>query len=128
MLCAVAPAGAMGAGALLQQLLISAWPEVQALSVLGVSLDSYLADAAIAVLCFCAGTLIKRSAPPRGVLIASFLFPLVWLVALLWLIRPPHHMSVAVRSAFLVAAVAPILSLGLAYTLPSRMPWSGPRR
>jgi hypothetical protein len=124
-LCVVAPAGAMGAGALLQQLLVSVWPAVQTFSVLDVSLDSYFADAAIVSLCLWVGLLIKRSAPARGVLVASFLFPLLWLILLLSMMLPPNHMSGAVRISFLVAAVAPVLSLVLAYSLPSNTTWSG---
>jgi hypothetical protein len=127
-LCVVAPAGAMGAGALLQQSLLSVWPAVQSLSVLGVSLDSYIADAAILGLCFLAGRLIRRNAPARGVLLASFLFPVLWLILLLLMMLPPNHMTGPIRLSFLVAAVAPILSLALAYTLPANSARSGPDR
>jgi hypothetical protein len=124
-LCVFAPAGAIGAGALLQQLLVLVWPGVQTFSVLNVSLDSYFADAAIACLCLWVGLLIKSSAPARGVLIASFVFPVLWLFLLVVMIRPPNHMSGALRISFLVAAVAPLLSLALAYALPSNTAWSG---
>jgi|HubBroStandDraft_5_1064220.scaffolds.fasta_scaffold619745_2 hypothetical protein len=124
-LCVVAPAGAMGAGALLQQLLVSVWPGVQSVSLLGVSVDSYFSDAAIIFLCLWVGRLIKRSAPPRGVFVASFLFPVLWLTLFLMMMRPPNHMNGVVRNVFLVAAVAPALSLLLAYSLPSNKRWSG---
>lgn len=125
LLCVFAPAGAIGAGALSQQLLVSLWPDVQGLSVLNVSLDSCFADAAIACLCLWVGRMIKRSAPARGTLIASFLFPLLWLVFLLVMMRPPNHMSGALRFAFLAAAVAPLVCIALAYALPSQTPWGG---
>jgi hypothetical protein len=72
-----APAGGIGVGALLQQALISLWPTAQTHSIGNVTLDSYFGLAAMTCLSLWIGWMIKRSAPPRAVFAASFLFPLI---------------------------------------------------
>jgi hypothetical protein len=123
MLCVFAPAGATGAGALLQQLLVSLWPGVQTIAVLGVSLDSYFGTAAIAALCIWVAVLIRRSAPGRGLRVASFFFPVLWLILLLAMRRPPNHLTGILRALFLASAIAPLLSLMVVYALPSNNRW-----
>jgi len=120
MLCVFAPGGAIGAGALLQQLLISAWPRIQTITVGGVSADSFFAAIALAALCLWVGSLIKRGAPTRPILAATFLFPLLWLLLFLFAVYSRPQTDSATRVAFSVIALAPLLGLGLAYALPSK--------
>jgi hypothetical protein len=119
MLCVFAPGGAIGAGALLQQLLISLWPGVQNVSMGGLSVDSYFGGIALGALCLTVGLMIKRSAPARGILAASFLFPLLWAILFFSAIHLSRQPTSAVRLAFSGIALAPLLGLGLAYALPS---------
>jgi hypothetical protein len=120
MLCVFAPAGAIGSGALLQQLLISVWPGVQTLTVSGVSADSYFAAGALAALCFWVGLMIKRSAPARWTLVASLLFPLLWLILFRFAVYPPARGVSPIRVVYTAIALAPLLGLVLAYVLPAR--------
>jgi hypothetical protein len=109
MLCVFAPAGAIGAGALLQLLLISVWPGVQSISFGGVSSDSYFAVVAVAALCFWVGLMIKRSAPARWTLAASFLFPLLWLLLFTFAAYTSAHGISPMRVVITASALAPIL-------------------
>jgi hypothetical protein len=126
MLCVFAPAGAIGAGALLQQLLISVWPGIQTLSVGGLSADTYFGVLALAALCLWVGVMIKRSAPSRWILAASFLFPLLWLFFFSFAVYPPAQAINARRVVFTLIALAPLLGLGLGYALPSSKRPAGP--
>ena len=119
MLCVFAPGGAIGAGALLQQLLISVWPGVQTLTVRGVTADSYFAAVALAALCFWVGLMIKRSAPARWTLGASFLFPLLWWILFMFAVYPPVRGVSPLRVVYTAISLAPLLGLALAYALPS---------
>jgi hypothetical protein len=114
-----APAGAIGIGALLQQLLMSLWPEFKKYSVGNVSLDSYFGLLAVACLTFWVGIMIKRSAPTRGALIASFLFPAIWFFLMQLAVYPVGTPFNTLRLVFELIAAAPLLAMALAYVLPS---------
>jgi hypothetical protein len=123
-LAILAPAAAIVLAALLQQLLITAFPTVQAASIGMVSLDSHLEVVAVFGLSFFAAHLVKRSAASRGVLIASLLFPAAFLVLIL--ASQPLALSLHVspdmnwlRINLLLSAIAPLLATVLAYVVPS---------
>jgi len=123
-LAILAPAAAIVLAALLQQLLITAFPAVQAVSIGMVSLDSHLEVVALLGLSFCAAYLIKRSTARRGVRMASLLFPIAFLV--LMLASQPLGLSLHVapgmngaRIDLLLTIMAPLLGTVLAYLMPA---------
>jgi hypothetical protein len=118
-LCVFGPGGAIGAGALLQQLLVSLWPAAQAYTISKVSLDSYFAVVALAALSSWVAVIIKRSTPSRGVMIASFIFPAIWFVLMQFAVFPIGAPINALRIVFQLIAAAPIISMALVYALPS---------
>jgi hypothetical protein len=123
MLSVFIPGGAIGAGALLQQLLVSVWPSVQSLTIRGVTADSYCGAVAIASLCFLVGLIIRRTAPARWMWGASFLFPLLWCILFMFAVYPPEEGITALRIVYTAIALAPLLGLALAYVLPSKQGW-----
>jgi hypothetical protein len=123
-LAIVAPAASIVMAALLQQLIVTAFPSVQAVTIAMVTLDSHLEVVAQLGLSFCAAYLIKRSGARRSVLAASLLFPTVSLVLIL--ASQPGVLSLHVapgmnglRINFLLLAIAPLLGMVLAYAVPS---------
>jgi hypothetical protein len=121
-----APAGAIATGALLQQLVISAWPGAQSHAILNVSVDSYFAAVVLACLTFWVGLGLKRRAPGRAVMAASFIFPIIWLLLFQFAVYPPSASLSALRVVFTAIAIAPLVGLGVAYGLPSNNRWRGP--
>ena len=121
-----ATAGAIVAGALLQQVLIWVWPSVQAHTIYNVSLDSYFAAAALGSLTFLAGLWIRRSAPARAMLIPALIAPTIWLLVLQFVAYRPALSLSALWVVYTAAAVAPLVGVGLAYALPSNNRWRGP--
>ncbi len=121
-----APAGAIVAGALLQQLLISVWPGAQTHNILNVGLDSYFAAVALGCLTFWVGLRIRRSAPGRAMITASLIFPAIWLLLFQFAVYPPSASLSALRVVYTAIAVAPLLGVGLAYALPSNNRSRGP--
>jgi hypothetical protein len=124
-LAILAPAAAIVLAALLQELLVIAFPAVRAVSIGMVSLDSHLEVIALLGLSFCAAYLIKRSSARRSVRIASLLFPAAFLV--LMLAFQPLALSLHVapgmngaRINLLLALFAPLLGTVLAYVMPSK--------
>jgi hypothetical protein len=122
----VAPAGAIAAGVLLQQLLVSVWPGVQSHTIFNVSLDSYLGAVAIGCLTFWVGLRIRRSAPGLGMSIAALIFPAIWWLLFQFAVYPPAASLNALRIVYTAIAVAPLVGIGLAYALPSNNRWRGP--
>lgn len=114
-----APAAAIVAGALLQQVLLWVWPGVQAHTILNLSLDTYLGAAAVACLTFLVGLGIRRSAPGRVMIFAALIFPVIWLFLVLLKVYPTAAPLSALGVVFAAIAVAPIAGIGLAYALPS---------
>jgi len=121
-LAILAPAAAIVLAALLQQLLITAFPAVVSIGM--VSLDSHLEVVALLGLSFCAAYLIKRSTARRGVRMASLLFPIAFLV--LMLASQPLALSLHVapgmngaRIDLLLTIMAPLLGTVLAYLMPA---------
>jgi hypothetical protein len=113
-----APAGAIGVGALLQQVLIWLWPNFQRHSVGRVSLDSYFGLAAIAALTFWAALMIRRGAPARGARVASFVFPAIWFLLMQLAVYPRGTRLNTLWWVFEAIAAAPLLAMALAYLLP----------
>lgn len=113
------PAGAIVVGALAQLAFISAWPGVQQRSIAKVSLDSYLTVGAILILSFGAGRFLLARASERSKLLPSLVVPSAWILVLSCAAyRPPLSFS-ALSLVFLSVALAPLLGLLLAYSLPS---------
>jgi hypothetical protein len=120
----LAPAAAIILAALIQQLLITAFPILQSPSLGKVSIDSHLEVVVMLGLSFCAAYLIKRRAASRGVLMASLLFPTAFLILIL--ASQPLALSLQVspdmnwlRINLLLSAIAPLLGTVLAYVVPS---------
>ena len=122
----VAPAGAIVAGALLQQLLVWVWPGVQAYTVYNVTLDSYFGAVALGSLAFCAGLWVRRSAPARAIVIPALIVPTAWLLLFEFVFNRPAGLLNALGVAYTAAAVAPFLGVGLAYLMPSNNRSNGP--
>src|SRR5579863_599667 len=114
------PASAIVGGALVQLALVSVWPGIQHSSIANVSLDSYLAVAAMLILSFWVGRVLWACAPGRSTLLLSLVAPLGWFLALLWAVYHPRQLSFsALGFVLLFTALAPLLGLLLAYSLPS---------
>ena len=125
-LALVAPAAAIAAGALLQQLLISVWPGLQARTILNVSLDTCLCAVAMGCLTFWVVLRIRRSAPARAMIIPALIFPVVWLFRFQFAVYPTATPWNALRVVYTALALAPFIGVGLAYVLPSNNRWRGP--
>jgi hypothetical protein len=121
-----APAGAILAGVLLQQLLISAWPGAQTHSILNVSLDTYFGALALAAASLLVGLIIRGSGRARWMYPASFLFPGIWLLLIQFAVFPVGSGLSALRIIYMAIALAPTFGLGLAYSLPSNNRSSAP--
>ena len=114
------PAGAIIGSALLQLALVSVWPGIQHRSIANVSVDSYLAVVAMFILSFWVGRVLWTRAPERSTLLLSLVAPLGWFLALLWAAYHPRQLSLsALGFVLLFTALAPLLGLLLAYSLPS---------
>ena len=114
------PAGAIVGGALVQLALVSVWPGIQHSYIANVSLDSYLAVVAMLILSFWVGRVLWARAPGRSTLLLSLVAPLGWFLALLWAVYHPRQLSFsALGLVLLFTALAPLLGLLLAYSLPS---------
>ena len=125
-LSVVVPAGAIVAGVLLQQALVSVWPGVQSHTLFNVSLDSYFGAVALGCLTFWGSLWIRRSTPARAMVIPSLIFPAIWLLLSQFAVYPPAASLSALRVVYTAIAVAPFLGVGLAYALPSNNRWRGP--
>ena len=121
-----APGGAIVAGALLQQVLISMWPGVQAHTIFNVSLDTCLCAVIMGCLTFWVALTIRRSAPAHAMIIPALIFPLVWLFLFQFAVYPPAAPWNAVRVVYTAIALAPLIGVGLAYVLPSNNRWRAP--
>src|SRR4029077_15590160 len=114
------PAGAIIGSALLQLALVSVWPGMQHRSIANVSVDSYVAVAAMLILSFWVGRVLWARTPGRSTLLLSLVAPLGWFLALLWAVYHPRQLSLsALGVVLLFTALAPLLGLLLAYSLPS---------
>jgi CDP-diglyceride synthetase len=121
------PAGAIIGSALLQLALVSVWPGIQHRYIANVSLDSYLAVVAMLILSFWVGRVLWTRAPERSTLLLSLVAPLGWFLALLWAVYHPRQLSLsALGFVLLFTALAPLLGLLLAYSLPSNQPLERP--
>jgi hypothetical protein len=115
-----APAGAIVGGALLQLALTSVWPQIQRSTIANVSVDSYIAIAAILILSFWVGRILSRRAPARPTVLISLIVPFVWFVAVIRTLYWPVPLSFNTLSVDLfLTASAPLFGLLLAYSLPS---------
>ena len=59
-------------------------------------------------------------------IIAALIFPAIWLLLFQFAVYPPAASLSAMRVVYTAIAVAPLIGIGLAYTLPSNNRWRGP--
>lgn len=120
-LSVVAPAAAIVLGALSQAGLVSLWPQMQRLSIGGVSLDSYLVAATILLLSLAVGWWLRPRAPARLALCISVLVPtgwlIVWLAALLVRMPPVRLRFDALSGVYLGCATFPLLGIMLGWKI-----------
>jgi len=126
LLSAMAPAAAIVVAALAQLGLTTIWPREQAVTIGHVSVDSYVAVAAMLLLSFVVGWSLRRRTPTRIALWASFLVPFGWLAALL---AAPHAQfgRDTMTGVFLAGATSPLLGVVLGWVVAeSRSGHGGP--
>lgn len=114
-----APAVAIFAGALLQQIVVWSWPGVQTHAIGNLSVESYIGVIAIGLLSFWIGREIWRRAPAPKTAVLLSIVPVVWLLKNLLQQYRPAFTAGTLGVVFFLTALAPLIGIAAALAWPS---------